>query len=277
MPRPERPLDPSTGPVARFAAALRTLRTEVGNPPYRDMAQRCHASKASLSDAAGGHRLPTWEVTREYVRACGGDVGEWHRRWQAARTEMGLAEKTPPARRRRLSWVAVVTAVAVAVGVTFAATAASRHRAPAAPQAFTTSEPAPRFSGGRDPVADNADPKRSGCGVPGATIVTLDSVEVNTPAENLLGNLQLRHSPACHASWGKFDPSGRLGYLRGPTTVTIEAHRPATGTLGTPFTVTFDGQAVFGNMLLDDRGCVEVTVRIETPSGGGSATTRCVR
>ena len=32
--RPESPLDPGTGPVARFAAELRKLRAEAGSPTY---------------------------------------------------------------------------------------------------------------------------------------------------------------------------------------------------------------------------------------------------
>jgi len=34
---------------------------------------------------------------------------------------------------------------------------------------------------------------------------------------------------------------------------------------------------VFGNILLDTTGCVEITVRVEAPDGGGTATTHCVR
>src|SRR5690349_22011942 len=89
MPRPERPVDPSAGPVQQFAADLRKLRGEAGNPTYRDMAKTAHVSKASLSAAASGHRLPTWEVTQGYVRACGGPVEVWHDRWLAVRAEVG--------------------------------------------------------------------------------------------------------------------------------------------------------------------------------------------
>src|SRR3954453_16600577 len=87
MPRPERPVDPSAGPVQQFAADLRKLRGEAGTPPYREMAKAVHVSKASLSAAASGHRLPTWEVTRGYIIACGGDIEDWHARWSAVRDE----------------------------------------------------------------------------------------------------------------------------------------------------------------------------------------------
>src|SRR5690348_15612208 len=90
MPRPERPVDPSAGPIQAFACSLRTLRADSGNPPYRLMASRVHFSKATLSAAAGGHRLPTWAVTSAFVRACGGDEGEWRTQWICAREQLGL-------------------------------------------------------------------------------------------------------------------------------------------------------------------------------------------
>src|SRR5690348_5465775 len=111
MPRPERPIDPSAGPLHQFAAALRELRAGAGNPPYRSMAAAAHVSKASLSAAAAGHRLPTWEVTRAYVEACGGDVDAWHRRWSSTREALGIpaparqADPPEPARSAGIgSW-----------------------------------------------------------------------------------------------------------------------------------------------------------------------------
>jgi hypothetical protein len=311
MPRPERPVDPSAGPIQQFATALRKLRTEAGNPPYREMVKSAHASKASLSAAASGQRMPTWEVTREYVRACGGDVGEWHERWTAVRAELGLAAPPPAPRRRRVPLVAagavVLVLVALAIGAMTVdrdpparslaqqalSTAAPSRPAggePASTRALgeapalagpsptaSPAEPPARFDGGQEQVADNADPKKSGCADDPATIVTLDKVQVNTLNENLLGDLVLRHAPGCHASWGRFEPSNRLLYLAGPVTVTITAHRPATGTVGTPYTTAFDGQPVFGNILLDRTGCIEVSVQIDAPAGDGTATTHCKR
>jgi hypothetical protein len=40
------------------------------------------------------------------------------------------------------------------------------------------------------------------------------------------------------------------------------------GTVGTAYSTAFDGQPVFGNILLDTAGCVQVTVRVEAPDGG---------
>jgi hypothetical protein len=313
MPRPERPVDPTAGPVQRFAAELRKLRAEAGGPPYREMARRAHASKASLSAAASGHRLPTWEVTKAYVRACGGDVAEWSARWSAIRDEVAptVPAKTPPPAGGRTSTpilrphparryaLAAAAAVLVGAGLTAwglvadapdpAAESASRLAEgpvfappPSGPWESATggqasTEPTARFVGGTEPVADNRDPKKTGCAADPSTIEDLDRVQVNTADENLLGVAVLRHARSCHASWGRFEPSARLMYLSGPVRVTIVAQRPATGTVGTPFTAEFDGQPVFGDILLDRTGCVAITVRVEAPDGGGSATTACKR
>ncbi|KUL37520.1 hypothetical protein [Actinoplanes awajinensis] len=313
MPRPERPVDPSAGPVQQFAADLRKLRVEAGNPPYREMAKHAHASKASLSAAASGHRLPTWEVTQGYVQACGGPVEAWHDRWLTVRAQVGppldpglpadsapagsglpadarssVGSGTPAARRGR--WAVLVGAVAAALLLAGALTLWGVTRGPAGtdatplrpdPEALvasTSPQPTARFPGsGGEAVQDDADPKKSGCADDPASIRELDRVQVNTLNENLLGVAVLRHAPQCHASWGRFEPSDRLTFLSGPVRITITAHRPATGTVGTAYTTAFDGQPVFGNILLDTTGCVEVTVRVDAPDGGGESTTHCKR
>ncbi|GGK32690.1 hypothetical protein GCM10010124_26830 [Pilimelia terevasa] len=84
MARPERVLDPTAGPVQEFAAALRLLRRSAGNPGYRTLADRAGYSPSTLSDAAGGRRLPGLAVVRGFVAACGGDPAEWEERWRAA-------------------------------------------------------------------------------------------------------------------------------------------------------------------------------------------------
>jgi WD40 repeat protein len=82
MPRPERSLDPSAGPVEALAAELRALRRQAGSPGYRELAARAGYSVAALANAAGGRRLPSLAVTLGFVRACGGDAQVWQRRWR---------------------------------------------------------------------------------------------------------------------------------------------------------------------------------------------------
>lgn len=85
--RTEGELDPAAGPVPRFAAELRALREAAGKPTYRAMAQQARYGVTTLSQAAAGKQLPTRAVTLAYVKACGGDVIEWERRWRAAAAE----------------------------------------------------------------------------------------------------------------------------------------------------------------------------------------------
>ncbi|MEV1076645.1 hypothetical protein AB0I98_00045 [Streptomyces sp. NPDC050211] len=87
MGRREKPLDPAQGALQRFAYELRKLRDEAGMPTYRAMALRTGYSGPTLSAAAAGERLPTLPVLKAYVIACGGDPGEWERRWQTALAE----------------------------------------------------------------------------------------------------------------------------------------------------------------------------------------------
>ena len=150
------------------------------------------------------------------------------------------------------------------------------HRPPIQPgEKTTSSSPSARFEGTREAVADNNDPVKTGC-ASDPTVTTIDSVNMYTAANNLLGTAELRYSPLCRVAWGRFMPSGRLIYLQNAT-VTITAKRPGTDTVGTPYRVRFDGQAVYGNILITKRACVEITVTIDAPTGGGIETTRCAR
>ncbi|NEC84683.1 hypothetical protein [Streptomyces sp. SID12501] len=93
MGRPERPVDPQAGPVQRLAHELRELRRTAGGPSYRLMAEAAGFSAATLSEAARGERLPSLAVVQGYVRACGGDPGEWEPRWKDAEDEVASAAR----------------------------------------------------------------------------------------------------------------------------------------------------------------------------------------
>jgi len=64
-----------------FARDLRALRAKA-ELDYPEMAEVSHYTMKTLASAAGGLRLPTLPVAVAYVRACGGNVGEWEERWQ---------------------------------------------------------------------------------------------------------------------------------------------------------------------------------------------------
>src|SRR3954466_5113726 len=124
----------------RFAEQLRTLRTAVGNPSFRKMAGRSgRISHTTLHEAAAGTRFPSWETTREFVRACQADEVEWRRRWDdaqpAASTPVDDVEPDPGdvpgkpefvemPRSRRRRWPVVAAAAGAVVA---AATAGIIH------------------------------------------------------------------------------------------------------------------------------------------------------
>ncbi|MGC4879046.1 NBR1-Ig-like domain-containing protein [Micromonospora sp. DT43] len=79
----------------RFAEQLRALRSAAGDPSFRKMAGRSgRISHTTLHEAAAGTRFPSWETTREFVRACEADEAQWRRRWEDAQ-HPGRSHATP--------------------------------------------------------------------------------------------------------------------------------------------------------------------------------------
>src|SRR3954463_1113750 len=99
MSRPESTID-NIGPVADFARQLRLLR-QYAALTLRQLATRTGLSTATLSVAAAGQKLPTWEVTKTYVQACGGDLDDWRVRWEYA----GQSFRLLPCSCSRRQWV----------------------------------------------------------------------------------------------------------------------------------------------------------------------------
>jgi hypothetical protein len=142
MGRPERPLDPAAGPVQAFAAELRLLRQQAGNPKYLQMQRRTGRSRTALAEAAGGDHLPTWETVEAYVRACDGDAARWQARWtqtrDALRSQRGqagpqaIAAADPPRTPRASRFHRWLTAVVMAALLAAAVTATLRGFHPAA-------------------------------------------------------------------------------------------------------------------------------------------------
>ena len=93
----------AAAPVHRraFAQRIRDLRAECRTPPYRVLSSLAHCATGTLSEAASGRRLPSWETTRAYVTGClrhaGRDLGlaaeldRWRADWERA----ARAERTP--------------------------------------------------------------------------------------------------------------------------------------------------------------------------------------
>jgi hypothetical protein len=86
--------------------------------------------------------------------------------------------------------------------------------------------------------------------------MTGDSVDIFDPPQHLIGSLELRYSYHCGTSWGRFAPTPALT-VQPPVTLTFTAKRPADGAISS-YSVTYDGQAAFGNMLISRYQCVYV-------------------
>ncbi|WP_405657918.1 helix-turn-helix domain-containing protein [Streptomyces sp. NBC_00079] len=308
MGRPERPVDTSAGPAAEFAERLRSLRRQAGNPPYRQLARDTRYSVTALSDAAGGQRLPSLDVTLAYVGACGGDRAQWERDWQAVKAEVAEAEActdepdqplsapplSPPtdvgpttgtgsARpgRRRLGVLAATLVSGVALGVAGTAAVllpgASHVQAtgggdasatPSAWQSIAARSPDTAHPG------DGMDPIRVGCAGARATkyISNLDSVPVYLPGAKKFGDLVMRNNPGCNAmSWGTV-----YGSVGPDAKVYITAYRPA----DRASTLSWYGgtsTSAYGWMLSTEPGCVYIEAYVRTPSGKGpTARTQCL-
>jgi hypothetical protein len=84
-----------------FLTALRELRASAGSPSFRKMAQLSGCvSHTTFHEAATGARFPSWETTREFVKACGADPEPWLARWKQARGEPEDDVPPPPVHRR---------------------------------------------------------------------------------------------------------------------------------------------------------------------------------
>jgi hypothetical protein len=130
--------------IEDFAATLRELRNAVGNPPFREMSGRSGAiSHTTLHEATKGNRLPSWETTVEFVKACNADPAAYRERWETANRAVRSSGETPasgppppsddvrplpPApgsrRRFRLTRPAAFATAAVVVGATVLVVAA---------------------------------------------------------------------------------------------------------------------------------------------------------
>jgi hypothetical protein len=75
--------------VQQFAYDLRALREEGGRLSYQELAKRAHYAPNTLSEAAKGEKLPTLEVTRAFVKVCGGDQEAWEKRWWEVQDQLG--------------------------------------------------------------------------------------------------------------------------------------------------------------------------------------------
>ncbi|MET7327085.1 NBR1-Ig-like domain-containing protein [Nonomuraea sp. NPDC005650] len=106
--------------IEEFAGTLRELRNAVGNPPFREMSGRSGAiSHTTLHEATKGNRLPSWETTVEFVKACDADPAAYRERWERANLAVRSTSAGDPS--MRVDTLADRPADGLAVAVTGAA------------------------------------------------------------------------------------------------------------------------------------------------------------
>lgn len=294
--RPEGPLDPEAGAVARLAAQLRRLREDAGRPAYRQMARTAFYSHSALSQAAAGRELPSLAVTLAFVEACGGERKEWIARWQEAAAETGAAngvtaapdgvaataEPATVARRgiraqldriRRTRWHRVSkagVAAGVAGGVLWWAAFSPGWMKPHL--VWGAARPVRPLAGGLGaPVFDGAFPTVGDC-YAGSRELTSSPVHTGTGA--MLGMVELRYSPRCAAVWARFDPSSVSSDAR-PAMITLEVVRQVDGKTEVSHARS-TGRKQRSDLLLLHTGCARGSVMITGPGQvPASATTAC--
>jgi transcriptional regulator with XRE-family HTH domain len=95
MSRPLRKIPPdASAELAAFALGLRALRDNA-ELTLRDLSGKVHFSIGALSEATGGKKLPSREITAAYVQACGGNVSEWLARWNRLHNDAKAQRLTP--------------------------------------------------------------------------------------------------------------------------------------------------------------------------------------
>ncbi|WP_422735415.1 NBR1-Ig-like domain-containing protein [Micromonospora sp. WMMD729] len=204
-------------PAERFAEQLRALRSAAGDPSFRKMAGRSgRISHTTLHEAAAGTRFPSWETTREFVRACEADETLWRRRWEEAQrppaaarpggdadlaptnaasvpaiaasapTEQGVLqldadprseERVVGTRRSRLPWL---NAAAVVLVVAVAAALGVSVRGRSGSDGSGTARPSPTVSPSTSAFSDSLIPGDSSKFVADVTIPDGTQVKVNT-------------------------------------------------------------------------------------------------
>jgi transcriptional regulator with XRE-family HTH domain len=261
-------------PEQRVGKAMREAREAAGISLRKLAKQLGYHSHTMLSSYERGAVMPTDEVVARYERVLGLSPKTLSAVLEAARMEQHgdpFAKRrphlqfepdagqraddgpevpsAPPSKHwRPRRWVVIaggVAMIALVVGL-------------------LVSQPSSTAAGSVSGVQDRADPTITGCV---ADAMTLDSVEVFDPPEHLVGDLQLRSSARCGTSWGRFHPVAALGKIP-QLSLEIDVFRPADAG-SAPFSVTYDGQDAYGNMLISAHECVyaQVTLtRLDLPN-----------
>jgi len=101
MPRAEQPVE-GNGDVQVLARAMRKIKKQAGDPPFRAMAKAANYSHETLSSAARGADCPTWPVVKAFADFCD-PAGDAARRLQPVWAAANRASRRRPAAAVRRS------------------------------------------------------------------------------------------------------------------------------------------------------------------------------
>jgi hypothetical protein len=193
--------------VAAFAAALRDLRREAGNPTLAALSARTDISKSVISVAFSGRALPTERTVLELVRELGGDQTEWRARREALnpRKPIEASDQTgteglgaepalgrEPRRRFTLVQVGLVALIAIVLSAVVTSLIWGTFGAGTGADAGTPENAAgPYFA-----PANGVDPMRTKCKED--RVIAVDEARDNGQV-----HVQLLYSNNCFASWGR--------------------------------------------------------------------------
>ena len=153
---------PATDTVSDFAADLRALRMEHGNPTLATLASLTGISKSVISDAFVGRKLPTENTTGLLAEAMGGDRAAWLTRRRNLVPRTALAS-TPPVERRRPRTVPIWGTVLIALSAAVIGAVATSvvWSTVILPPAVAAATPSP--TDGYLAYADGVDPMQTVC------------------------------------------------------------------------------------------------------------------
>ena len=245
-PGAEPPAGEDGSPAAEVGRAMRAAR-EARRLSLRDLAKKLgFNSHTRFSGYELGRQLPPDEIVEGYEKVLDLEPNSLMRLVERARiaehgdsfpkrrkplgTQMDAVNRP----RRRVLIAALVVALIAAVVAVVVILVAEKNRV--------------RADDGSDAISTGCD----------ADAVTLDHVDVYFPAQYKVGTLELRASPYCGTSWGKFTQAKDLPTTP-PLNIKITASRPADGAMR-PFALDYVGENIYGDQLISRFQCVFVEI-----------------
>lgn len=187
--------DQPSDSVADFAADLRMLRMEHGNPTLATLASLTGISKSVISDAFAGRKLPTENTTGLLAEALGGDRSVWLNRRRNLMPRTVVASAAPAERHPRRTvpvWGTVLIALSSAIAAALATSAI--WSTVILPPALAAATPTPTDS--YLAYADGVDPMQ--------TVCREDAViAASEQRQDGQFQVQMLYSKKCMAVWGR--------------------------------------------------------------------------